>query len=526
MCDISINMDLRWREDARTFTRNRQRILAARPQIVENLDRIRAGGLKVAEEYLSDIVDRNVLDDHQAVNVAAMTLPSGCGLCLFDEQGAGKTVSMIFAFDLLISRDEVDFALIVAPKSMVSEWAHDFTRFKGDLYKVVVAAGPRIEKRRALSSRADVIVTNYETTVTMEAELRAMLRRRQGRAMLVVDESYFIKNLNAQRTGSLRRLREYCRRAYVLCGTPAPNAPEDLVEQFNIVDFGTTFGDLEVPDDRDAAVGVVQSAIDSRGLYLRHLKSAVLPDLPLKRFHRVIVPMCPQQQRLYSAALDSLRKDLLAVDDLTFKRRITSFLARRVTLLQLCSNPTPLVKGYGETPAKLAALDRILDDLITQRGEKVIVWSFYTGSLDAVVQRYSRFNPVRYDGSVTDVGARRQAVQKFQEDDETMLFVANPAAAGAGLTLHRARVAVFESFSNQAAHYLQSLDRIHRRGQTREVEYIVLLCEDTTEIGEYDRLIQKQRASETLLGDPPEGSVTRETMLQELEQASALHPGA
>ena len=63
-----------------------------------------------------------------------------------------------------------------------------------------------------------------------------------------------------------------------------------------------------------------------------------------------------------------------------------------------------------------------------------------------------------------------------------MVFVANPAAAGAGLTLHRARVAIYESLSNQAAHYLQSLDRIHRRGQKREVEYVVMLCDGTLEI--------------------------------------------
>jgi len=48
------------------------------------------------------------------------------------------------------------------------------------------------------------------------------------------------------------------------------------------------------------------------------------------------------------------------------------------------------------------------------------------------------------DGAVSDVQVRRDAVRRFQEDDETMLFIANPAAAGAGLTLHRARYSVYE----------------------------------------------------------------------------------
>src|SRR5205823_1158203 len=104
----------------------------------------------------------------------------------------------------------------------------------------------------------------------------------------------------------------------------------------------------------------------------------------------------------------------------------------------------------------------------------------------------------------------------------SMLFVANPAAAGAGLTLHRARIAIYESLSNQAAHYLQSLDRIHRRGQTRQVDYLVLLCEGTVEIHEYDRLVQKEAAAQALLGDRVDAPVTRETMLADVRSAAEL----
>ncbi len=103
-----------------------------------------------------------------------------------------------------------------------------------------------------------------------------------------------------------------------------------------------------------------------------------------------------------------------------------------------------------------------------------------------------------------------------------MLFVANPAAAGAGITLHRSRVAIFESMSNQAAHYLQSLDRIHRRGQNREVEYFILLCEGTIEVSEYERLVLKERAAKALMGDHMDEAWSRSSMLQEAEAASQL----
>jgi SNF2 family DNA or RNA helicase len=295
-----------------------------------------------------------------------------------------------------------------------------------------------------------------------------------------------------------------------------------LVQQFNIVDFGLTFAGVSVPDDRDAARPVVQQAIESRGLFVRHLKSDVLPDLPVKQFHRVLMPLQPEQHRLYRGALRDLILDLRDTDDKTFQRELASYFARRSALLQICSNPSAVAAGYTETPAKLMALDSLLDEVVGRRGEKVVLWSFYTASIQAILGRFGRFNPVRYDGTITEVTARSEAVRRFQEDDTTMLFVGNPAAGGAGLTLHRARLAVYESMSNQAAHYLQSLDRVHRRGQTREVEYIVLLCERTIEVEEYERLTAKERAAQQLLGDRVEPPVTREAMLRQAEDAARL----
>lgn len=520
--DVEVAADLRWSAEAKLFAENRQRVRQVHQKLYEEVSTIRVGGRDVAKNYLTEIEGLDVLDDHQWVNVAAMTISEGYGLCIFDEQGAGKTVTLIFAFDVLVERDEVDFALIVAPKSMVPEWPQDFLRFKGNLYKVEVMTGTRKQKRVAIGSGADVLVTNFETAASMEEELRALLRSYQGRAMLVVDESFYIKNLDTKRTQALRRLREWCGRAFVLCGTPAPNAPQDLIQQFNIVDFGITFDGVNIPDDRAESLPIVQQAIEKRGLFIRHLKTDVLPDLPVKSFNRVFVSLQPEQKRVYAAALKNLILDLRSTDDETFQRQLTSFLARRSALIQICSNPASVVQGYTEIPAKLHALDSILEEFIIRKGEKVILWSFYTASLSTIFTRYSHFNPVRYDGTVSDVAERREAVRKFQEDDETMLFVANPAAAGAGLTLHRARLAIYESMSNQAAHYLQSLDRIHRRGQTRDVEYLILLCDNTIEIEEYERLTRKERAAQALLRDQVEEPITRETMLREAIAASQL----
>ncbi|MHB1846730.1 MAG: DEAD/DEAH box helicase [Deltaproteobacteria bacterium] len=476
--------------------------------------RIAAAGPEEARRVIEGSRLAGHLDDHQATNVAVMTVSKGWGTCIFDEQGTGKTVTVVAAFDLLVERGEVDVLVVVAPKSMVAEWGEEFRRFAGSLYRVAVVDGTRHERARAIDSGADVVVVNYESTLSLAESLRLLARR--ARTVLAVDESFFVKNPDATRTRAVKALREWCERCFVLCGTPAPNSPHDLVAQFDLVDFGRTFGGTRLDADRDVAAGQVYSVLQDRGFFLRNLKRDVLPHLPSRAFAEVTVDLAPSQQKAYDAACDDLIVDLRSASDSEFDRRLSSYLERRAALLRICSDPGPLVPGYDELPAKLAALDQILADLVEVRKEKVVVWSFYRAALERITDRYAAYGIARIDGSVTDVSARRYAVRRFQQDDETMVFVGNPAAAGAGLTLHRARTAVYESLSNQAAHFLQSLDRIHRRGQEREVSYLTLLANGTVEEAEYRRLLDKADRQAELLGDGPSPRVTRSLMLEEL----------
>ena len=397
------DINVHWTDTARRFVENRRAAQAAYPLVRDDLRALLEGGLEVARRAVSDSAGLDVLDAHQTVNVAAMTLRRGFGLCLFDEQGAGKTVSLIYTYDLLAARGYADQIVIVAPKSMVPEWPKDFRSFRPGLYQVVTVTGSSKDKRAALRSGADVYATNFETVVAMEPYFETLLRSRPDRTVLVVDESFFIKSPDAKRTRSLRRLREWCRWAFVLCGTPAPNAPHDLVEQFNLVDFGLTFEGSSIPVDRHEAIPIVRRIVEERGLYIRHLKSEVLPDLPARAFHRLFVAMTPCQARSYEALRDGLVADLRAVSEAQFRKDYASYLARRSALLQVCSNPVSVVEGYAETPAKLLLLDEILDRWIRRRNEKVVVWSFYTASIDAIVARYAPLGVVRYDGSVSDV---------------------------------------------------------------------------------------------------------------------------
>lgn len=340
------------------------------------------------------------------------------------------------------------------------------------------------------------------------------------RTIIAVDESFNVKNPLAVRTAAITELREWCRRAFVLCGTPAPNRPDDIVSQVSFVDLGRAFAGVRLPTDTDARRVTIGGVLEREVVYTRNLKSVVLPGLPSRTFTEVDVDLTHRQRALYDEVAGALVDELSAVNDVEFSNRYAHFLARRAALLRTCSDPSGVDPAFDGLPSKIAALDELLANWIGA-GEKVIVWSFYRATLDLLERRYGRFGVARVDGSVADVAARREAVRSFQQDASTRLFIGNPAAAGAGITLHSASISVYESMSNQAAHYLQSLDRTHRRGQAREVEYVMLLATNTIELREYERLKAKAAQQADLLGDPDPVLFTRQMMLDELLEGLA-----
>ena len=512
---------IRWSPDTTRFLGNRRQPYSL--DDVESSSRLKTCELSDVVPQVQDCRIVDLLDDHQLRNVAVMTIPQSSGACLFDEQGTGKTISVVAAFDILVERDETDTLLVVAPKSMVAEWQAEIRRFTQDIYRVVTLTGSRRDKAALLSTGADVYVCNYETVATMQMELRLLCRNR--RVTLVADESFVVKNPDAARTIALSELREWCGRTFVLCGTPTPNDPNDVVSQVSLVDFGRAFGGVVLSPVIESRQEQIRDILGARVVYTRNLKLQVLPNLPLRTFTRVPVPLSGDQQRLYLSLARNLTNELTRATDESFLRDYANFLARRAALLRTCSDPSSIDPTITDPPVKHLVLDELLDRTIRELGHKVVIWSYYRNSLDALAQRYRHYGLVRVDGSVSDISERRAAVHSFQTSDDTTIFLGNPAAAGAGITLHSGTVAIYESMSNQAAHYLQSLDRIHRRGQEQPVEYVALLCEGTIEEVEFQRLQDKADRQSDLLEDPPAPKATRTLWLEELLSSIARVEG-
>ena len=458
-----------------------------------------------------------LLKPRQGIVANCMAADGLLGLCVFDEQGTGKTLSAIAAFDLMRGRGVVKTLLVVGQKTFLGNWEDEFGRFLPGKYRILLVHGDRASRFRSLYASSDVYLINYESVADLLTPLKSLAA--ENSAMLVVDESYFVKNPDAKRSVAVRALRSSCQKGFSLCGTPAPNNPVDIIHQFDIADMGFTFMGFRPSgaDARDRAD--ILNRIEERGVYLRKPKSEVLPELPKKRFRVLELEMGGRQLLLYEKARRELVLFLRGLDNSVFQRSLLSYFQKRAALLQICVSPRMIDKVYDEIPVKYSALDGIVDSVVKKEGKKLVIWSVYTRTLDDMEQRFRHLGLVRIDGTVTSGQRRTEMVRAFQEDAEVRVFLGNPAAAGAGITLHAASECVYLSFSNQAAHYLQSLDRIHRLGQVaRSVTYTFLVCKGSIEESELRRLSEKEAAQQDLLGDPTPDGLTLERALDELKE--------
>ena len=461
-----------------------------------------------------------VLDIPQQYAVNAIIHPGLYGACLFDEQGTGKTVMALSSFDILQRSSIVERAIVVSPKSMLGGWEKDIRKFTGERYSIGIVEGSSEQKRRIVEQNNQITIVNYEGIANVLVLLKASAR--QTRTMLIVDESYYAKNPDALRTELLSALRPLCHRCLVLCGTPAPRSPYDIISQVNLADNCFAFSSFSKSASEDGDRERVAAILHTRALAIRRLKQDVIADVPEKNFEIVRVPLTGRQQYMYQKARDELIVELRSFDNKTFKKHLASYFQKRATLLEICAVPRMVDPLFAATSAKLAKLMELVDRL-AKENRKVLIWTCYRDSVSEIATALKKYAPLILDGSITSGEKRAAAVEQFQSDPNTLVMIANPAAAGAGSTLHASYDAIYYSYTNQAAHYLQSLDRIHRRGQkAKTVNYYMMICEGTIEEHEVRRLRQRELSQHDLLGDVVEWPESLDKALAELSNNGVL----
>jgi SNF2 family DNA or RNA helicase len=128
-------------------------------------------------------------------------------------------------------------------------------------------------------------------------------------------------------------------------------------------------------------------------------------------------------------------------------------------------------------------------------GKKIIVFAHHHDVMNAIedILKIEEVNYIRIDGSIS-VNNRNSLVERFQEDDSTDVAVLSITAAGTGLNLTRAKVALFAELYWSPGNVMQAEDRIHRIGQKSSVRIIYLICRNAGDTSMWAS-IQKKHAT-------------------------------
>jgi len=140
----------------------------------------------------------------------------------FNEQGTGKTASVIWAVDYLMTLGLVKRVLVICPLSiMKSAWQNDL--FKFAIHRTVsVAYGAARKRKEIVSMGAEFVIINFDGVGIVKKEIMA-----GGFDLIVVDEASAYKNAQTERWKDLRDLTKVIKGLWMLTGTPAAQSPVD-----------------------------------------------------------------------------------------------------------------------------------------------------------------------------------------------------------------------------------------------------------------------------------------------------------
>lgn len=447
---------------------------------------------------------------HRGVDWLYWMSRNNIGAVLADDMGLGKTLQLLSLLAVEKSRGEGGLTLVVAPTSVVGNWAREAKRFVPD-FKVIVQHGTgrlRGKRLREAAEKADVVITSYGTVGRDFQDLGKVDWDR-----VVLDEAQAIKNSATRSSKAVRSLPS--RHRIALTGTPVENR---LSEMRSILDFCNpgVLGSASFFRNHFA------KAIEREGneemqerlrtltapFILRRLKTDpnIIDDLPEKSEQIITVSMTTEQAALYKALVDNLEKVLEQKEGMARRGLVLASLTR---IKQICNHPahyqgdgSPVTIKGKHRSGKVEELMRILDTAL-EAGERVLIFTQYRAFGDILQpylsQQLGEEIPFLH-GGVTKT-KRDRMVEDFQSEDGPPAMLLSLKAGGTGLNLTAANIVVhMDRWWNPAVEN-QATDRAFRIGQRRNVQVYKMITAGTLEESIQDILDGKTELAGAIVGE-------------------------
>jgi hypothetical protein len=395
--------------------------------------------------------------------------------------------------------------LIICPASLKINWQREIANYTDR--KVSIVEGKIWES-------GDYVIVNYDILKNFydPKDIKNSQIINENFDLVVVDESHYIQNKQAQRTKIVNDICKKIERIWLLTGTPMTSRPINYFNLLDLVDSPVAWNwmayvrrycegyQFKVGNRKvwkvDGASNLVELRDRTKPQVLRRLKEDVL-DLPDK----IITPI---YLNLKSKQYEALMGEYYNwYENSEESKSLTVQFSKLMKVRQIIAEE------------KIKQTIEVAENVIEQ-GKKVIIFTNFTNTLNQIKEHFGK-SAVTLDGSMSKP-ARQNSVDQFQENDKIKVFIGNLKAAGVGITLTAAEAVIMNDLSFVPADHAQAEDRAYRYGQKSNVSIFYPLFDNTIEGVIYNILNKKKKIISTVMGDDEDKGNTLEEILDTISR--------
>ena len=411
---------------------------------------------------------------------------------LFLEQGLGKSICAASISLHWLQRGYVDSVLIFTKKTLVSNWANEFSGHTN--YTPITPSFSSARTTYRFFPKGGIYILHFQS---LEKEaFRLNLLFRNERIGIIIDEAHFIKNPFSKAATSLFRLGDQAKRKLILTGTPIPNRPYDLwalcrflkKDMLGDLSFASLKRDFEIPrqgtinnySSLQKRLESIRSILSENIVFIQKDNSGL--ELPPKEYVFKTLSMDNEQRSLYLSYLGSERNRRELKNALSSHRspaQKSKNVLKKISDLLVCSScPSYLKPGFSKITSKEKELLKLCKSLLLRK-KQLIVWTYYQFTAKRLLYLLEPYGAVCVTGG-TRTEIRNKLIESFKRGGSSIL-IATMGSCKEGLNLQNASDAVFFDSSLRLDDISQAQDRIHRINQKKKCTMYFLITRNSIE---------------------------------------------
>lgn len=416
--------------------------------------------------------------------------------------GAGKTAITLTGMWEMWRDKVVDRWLVLAPKRVCTDvWPVEAPKW-APMLSVAVAVGTPKQRLAALKSKAQVVVTNYDNIQWLTEQFKA--DKTLAFDGIVFDELTKLKNPSGARFKALLKIMEPMKVRWGLTGSFTSNGLEDVFGQCKIIDQSllgrskgafmqqyfllNSYAGFDDWTPRPGALELVMKKIRPAtfvlepGEYKDKLPPCHAVELRVDLGDRLPYETMKKDFVVQLKASETDYVQALAMNAAVVTQKLQQMASGFVYTPDAATGQ----QAVWFSPHKFDALDDLLDE--NQHANTILVYNFQE-ELAELKRRYKHLVTLDDDNAIGRWNA-----------GSVRLLAVHPKSAGHGLNLqHGGNHMVFLSLPWSLELYEQTVGRLHRSGQTKDVWVYILMGKDTVDEKIWGALHDKRALAEVAL---------------------------